>query len=776
MLTLKGKLQLLVAGLLCSVVAGIAAYWIAELPVVKPLEIELYKMFLRASHAPPFEKFLIIDVQESGAKRGRGEYAEMIRQLRQAGAKCIALDIIFAGINKYDPAGDRDLVETVAQHPEVVLAINFVDNDKEPGILARTRAEELALKDSLSIDHFSPPNNIGVDKGLELPFDSLLFKAHNLGHINSFFESHHFPPILTYKKYKKTYASLPVQLARLYFVPQATKSDSCRDRNALKKPFHLTDIRLDKDGQMLVNFIAVEQFKPFQYGWNDVITLLKEKPERLCGAVVIIANPSEETLIPDTPVGPYPRWALLASLANQLLLHRYIEASAFVDPLLSSMMLILLGLTWLLFLAPRLNIDKKWRRFRFILGVGNLLCLILIFFSLLGRQWLGVVAPLLGFNASLVLVRTLYYRRTKPAEYVDFELSVAEGENGFYSIQVIKSPVGEEEDKVSLQAFWEQKKFQEVSQRLNALEAASEDLIWAGDKLFAALFPNAIFNVLRRSLDVVKRERNNLRLKLRLDAPELMYLPWELTHNKKLPGGFLALLPQVSLTRYLPLEQPLRKPQFRVPMRILVLISSRADLPLLDVEAEKETMEKALNPLTSSGDVQLKIREHVTRSILFDELENDPPDVLHYIGHSSFAPKKKSGFLELESEDDEPGRMSAEELGGRLLEKPVKLVVLNSCQGATAAKKNAFAGIAQNLVRAGVPAVVAMQYPIRDTSALMFSDVFYSTLIKRYSIDDAVATTRRTLAGKLGSGQQDWATPVLFMRASEGKIFEVESS
>jgi hypothetical protein len=64
-----------------------------------------------------------------------------------------------------------------------------------------------------------------------------------------------------------------------------------------------------------------------------------------------------------------------------------------------------------------------------------------------------------------------------------------------------------------------------------------------------------------------------------------------------------------------------------------------------------------------------------------------------------------------------------------------------------------------------------MQYPILDSSAVHFTKEFYSTLITNYSIDAAVASTRRALMVHSGLGQQDWATPVLFMRAHDGQIF-----
>ncbi|MDJ0737025.1 MAG: CHAT domain-containing protein [Nostocaceae cyanobacterium] len=52
----------------------------------------------------------------------------------------------------------------------------------------------------------------------------------------------------------------------------------------------------------------------------------------------------------------------------------------------------------------------------------------------------------------------------------------------------------------------------------------------------------------------------------------------------------------------------------------------------------------------------------------------------------------------------------------------------NSCQGATVSSHQAFAGTAPNLVRRGIPAVIAMQYNIWNSTAKLFADEFYRKL------------------------------------------------
>ncbi|GAA6618352.1 CHAT domain-containing protein [Scytonema sp. NUACC26] len=98
------------------------------------------------------------------------------------------------------------------------------------------------------------------------------------------------------------------------------------------------------------------------------------------------------------------------------------------------------------------------------------------------------------------------------------------------------------------------------------------------------------------------------------------------------------------------------------------------------------------------------------------------------------------------------------------------LAVLNSCQGAEVSEQQIFAGIAPNLVRRGIPAVVAMQYPILDSTAKLFADEFYRTLALGYPVDAAIQTTRNAISQDIGLDKRDFATPVLYMRAPDGII------
>ena len=126
----------------------------------------------------------------------------------------------------------------------------------------------------------------------------------------------------------------------------------------------------------------------------------------------------------------------------------------------------------------------------------------------------------------------------------------------------------------------------------------------------------------------------------------------------------------------------------------------------------------------------------------------------------------------LEDSRGAPNEVTGDELGGFMQdEKSLRLVVLNSCEGARASHVDPFSGVASALLRCGIPAVIGMQAEITDEAAVTFSDRLYTALAQGFPIDAALAQSRRAIvaAGK----DVEFGTPVLFMRVADGKIFDI---
>jgi CHAT domain-containing protein len=77
----------------------------------------------------------------------------------------------------------------------------------------------------------------------------------------------------------------------------------------------------------------------------------------------------------------------------------------------------------------------------------------------------------------------------------------------------------------------------------------------------------------------------------------------------------------------------------------------------------------------------------------------------------------------------------------------LQLVVLNSCWSGALTRRRGqdpFSGVGAALIKSGVPAVVAMQFPVSDNAAVAFSRAFYERLAARDCIADHVAGGART--------------------------------
>jgi CHAT domain-containing protein len=171
---------------------------------------------------------------------------------------------------------------------------------------------------------------------------------------------------------------------------------------------------------------------------------------------------------------------------------------------------------------------------------------------------------------------------------------------------------------------------------------------------------------------------------------------------------------------------------------------------------------------------------HCTKQKLRHYLRNDTYDILHFVGHGCI--QDGSSTLLLEDGQGNPDPLDGRTLGRNLMRSQVRLAVLNSCLSAldsesrvsdSQSSRPAFIGAAPALVDAGLMAVVAMQFPITDKCARVFAQDFYEGLAHLSPLDECLAQAREALC--LAAAKNDgpaWATPVLFMRATDGLLFD----
>jgi hypothetical protein len=74
-------------------------------------------------------------------------------------------------------------------------------------------------------------------------------------------------------------------------------------------------------------------------------------------------------------------------------------------------------------------------------------------------------------------------------------------------------------------------------------------------------------------------------------------------------------------------------------------------------------------------------------------------------------------------------------------------------------------------VQQGIPAVIAMQFEITDQAAITLAREFYGAVADGYPVDAAMAEARKAIFAT--GNDVEWGTPVLYLRAPDGRIFDV---
>lgn len=313
-----------------------------------------------------------------------------------------------------------------------------------------------------------------------------------------------------------------------------------------------------------------------------------------------------------------------------------------------------------------------------------------------------------------------------------------------------------------------------------------------GSELFKAVFTDEIVRQFDQANAIAKSENTELHLRLRLNVPELNDLPWECLYDSR-QQGFIALLEKTPILRYLEVSQPVESLAVKPPLKVLVVISAPKDLRLLDVEKEWQDLQAAVKDLERQSLIELTRLETATLQELRRELSltGKQYHVLHFIGHGDFDKKNQQGVLAFENKDCKKHMVNSEKLATVLKNhEPLRLIFLNACKGAVTstdtasdaasdaandtAESNLFAGMAQSLVSSvGVPAVIAMQFAITDNAAITLTGSFYKGLTVGKSVPGALTSARVTV----NTGTENelgWVTPVLFMRSSNGYLFNLQ--
>ena len=274
--------------------------------------------------------------------------------------------------------------------------------------------------------------------------------------------------------------------------------------------------------------------------------------------------------------------------------------------------------------------------------------------------------------------------------------------------------------------------------------------------------------------------RRHIRLSVDNDAAELNPIPWELLHDPAMgeesTGVNLAAADATPFSRYIPSAQKLGQPVAAHRLKILVAIANPAGLDRLELQpVDVEAEWAALHAATAGLNVELRrVDQPCTLNAIEDGLRAGA-HVLHIVAHGAYSKSNQRAVIVLAGLNNQPRFLDADQQAQALARylrdsdgaAGLRLVFLASCQTATQSPTDAFAAFAPRLVRAGVPAVVAMQDLVPVKTARAFAQVFYRQLLRHGQVDLATNQARASML----SGQWPGAhIPVLFMRLPDGQL------
>jgi hypothetical protein len=296
-----------------------------------------------------------------------------------------------------------------------------------------------------------------------------------------------------------------------------------------------------------------------------------------------------------------------------------------------------------------------------------------------------------------------------------------------------------------------------------------------GQALFESLFAGSVGWRFRESLaKLAGSNEEGLRIRLNFDLNDprlavLEALPWELLWDAE-KDDFVSRFRNTPVVRFLPVARP-PLPPFVGPLKVLVVMAGPSDLPKLDLETEWKNIWATF---AKHPEISVTAIQQPSLADLHAKILEDTWHVVHFIGHGGFDDQAGSGTVCFVGPDGKTQEVTGKMLGDHLKTPDLRLVFLNACDTAKIPRRNgqdAYRATATALVKAGVPAVIAMQTPIFDRPAIELSANFYGRIALGDPVDAALAEGRLAI---LRLNSLDWATPALFTRIRDGNILGEE--
>lgn len=316
-----------------------------------------------------------------------------------------------------------------------------------------------------------------------------------------------------------------------------------------------------------------------------------------------------------------------------------------------------------------------------------------------------------------------------------------------------------------------------------------------GELLYNALFPGSIAQLFDQAVETVRQHpgrRLSVSISVDRENEKVRGWPLEFLRCTSRGGYWLSTTKNnlITLSRRMQLKmQDVGYPSHSPPLKVLIVVSKPTDRDPVMTTAIEDIAKWATTEIAEETyDIDARLLGHIeafeqdpalryldlpaTLENLSQVIDDWPPDVLHFVGHGRF--HREQGDLALVNDAGKVWWCSARDFAELCVGWRPGLVLLQACESAKSGAGAGFWSVAAQLMEHNIPAVVAMQFEIRNDCATEFARGFYEALAKGADIDEAVQRGRWKIAYSSALdvhwSERHFGTPVLFTLGPYGII------
>jgi hypothetical protein len=366
--------------------------------------------------------------------------------------------------------------------------------------------------------------------------------------------------------------------------------------------------------------------------------------------------------------------------------------------------------------------------------------------------------------------------RREPYSYYTYHIRIISRERVVADVRDAQRQLGEPSGALRFGEYFEQ--IQTLRQRAVERNITAANVEQLGEALFAMLFDDGLRRDFLGYVESAARQGALLRIELDIDEqefPELAALPWEFLRvpaAAQVGALWLATAPGLILLR--------RRALWRAPAPLTLQPREYLRIALAVAAPEELGVVKYEEALASLKDLARTARIELLDPVLtadrraLDAVLRQRPHIFHFIGHARFHDEvwQEKGQIALVNALGRPDWVDADDFS-ELFNVHRPGVVLQACESGKLSPSQAFVGVASHLEQQNVPVVAAVQFQVSNRTARQFALEFYQQLADGEPVDKAAQQGRRRIGlDSHGYATRDFATPVLFMRVSDGHLFQ----